>query len=72
MALAYGLPLTTSIVFSIQFQCQVSNLIVSAERIHQYMDIPSEAPPVLEENRPPVNWPTKGKVDIQDLQVNVA
>ncbi|CAI9771956.1 unnamed protein product [Fraxinus pennsylvanica] len=69
MALSYGLPLSTSIVFSMQFQCQISNLIVSVERIHQYMDIPSEAPPVLEENRPPVNWPSKGKVDIQDLQI---
>ncbi|CAA2996084.1 ABC transporter C family member 10-like [Olea europaea subsp. europaea] len=40
----------------------VSNLIVSEERIHQCMDIPSKAPPVLEENHPPVNWPTKGKI----------
>ncbi|XP_022853743.1 ABC transporter C family member 10-like [Olea europaea var. sylvestris] len=44
-------------------------MALAYERIHQYMDIPSEAPPVLEENRPPVNWPTKGKVDIQDLQI---
>ncbi|KAL2527384.1 ABC transporter C family member 10 [Abeliophyllum distichum] len=69
MALSYGLSLNTSLVFSIQYQCLISNLIVSVERLHQYMHIPSEAPLVLEENRPPVNWPTKGKVKIQDLKI---
>ncbi|KAL2550609.1 ABC transporter C family member 10 [Forsythia ovata] len=69
MALSYGLSLNMSLVFSIQYQCLISNLIVSVERLHQYMHIPSEAPLVLEENRPPVHWPTKGKVEIQDLQI---
>ncbi|KAL7216668.1 hypothetical protein ACSBR1_028577 [Camellia fascicularis] len=32
------------------------------------MHIPSEAPEVIEENRPLVNWLTRGKVEIQDLQ----
>ncbi|KAL2550605.1 ABC transporter C family member 10 [Forsythia ovata] len=69
MALSYGLLLNTALVLSIQSQCLISNLIVSVERLHQYMHIPSEAPLVLEENRPLVNWPTKGKVEIQDLQI---
>ncbi|KAL2550569.1 ABC transporter C family member 10 [Forsythia ovata] len=69
MALSYGLFLNTALVLSIQSQCLISNLIVSVERLHQYMHIPSEAPLVLEENRPLVNWPTKGKVEIQDLQI---
>ncbi|GMQ04986.1 hypothetical protein CsSME_00050205 [Camellia sinensis var. sinensis] len=33
------------------------------------MHIPSEAPEVIEENRPLVNWLTRGKVEIQDLQI---
>ncbi|PQQ13144.1 ABC transporter C family member 10-like [Prunus yedoensis var. nudiflora] len=41
----------------------------SSERIEQYMHIPSEAPEVIDENRPADNWPTAGKVEIHDLKV---
>uniref|UniRef100_A0A5B6Z7L2 ABC-type xenobiotic transporter n=2 Tax=Davidia involucrata TaxID=16924 RepID=A0A5B6Z7L2_DAVIN len=69
MALSYGLSLNMSLVFSIQNQCTLANYIISVERLNQYMHIPSEAPEVIEENRPPVNWPAVGKVEIQDLQI---
>ena len=70
MALSYGLALNNFLVFTIQFQCTLSNYIISVERLHQYMYIPSEAPEVIEGNRPPSNWPAVGKVEIRDLQVN--
>ena len=71
MALSYGLSLNMSLVSSIQNQCTLANYIISVERLNQYMHIPSEAPVIVKENRPPVNWPTRGKVEIQDLQVNL-
>ncbi|KAI8540447.1 hypothetical protein RHMOL_Rhmol09G0264600 [Rhododendron molle] len=49
--------------------CTLANQIISVERLNQYLHIPSEAPEVIEENRPPVNWPSEGKVEIQDLQI---
>ncbi|GFY83439.1 multidrug resistance-associated protein 14 [Actinidia rufa] len=69
MALSYGLSLNMSLVYSIQSQCTLENYIISVERLNQYMHIPSEAPEVIEENRPPVIWPTLGKVEIQNLQI---
>ncbi|KAG8381203.1 hypothetical protein BUALT_Bualt06G0097800 [Buddleja alternifolia] len=69
MALSYGLSLNMSLVFSINNQCMLANYIISVERLDQYMHIPSEAPEVVKENRPPQNWPTEGKVEIQDLQI---
>ncbi|KAJ6874748.1 hypothetical protein NC652_034450 [Populus alba x Populus x berolinensis] len=69
MALSYGLSLNMSLVFSIQNQCTLANYIISVERLNQYMHIPSEAPEVIKDNRPPSNWPEKGKVDICDLQI---
>ncbi|KAJ6748864.1 ABC TRANSPORTER C FAMILY PROTEIN [Salix purpurea] len=69
MALSYGLSLNMSLVMSIQNQCMAANYIISVERLNQYMHIPSEAPEVVEDNRPPSNWPAVGKVDICDLQV---
>ncbi|KAJ1388456.1 P-loop containing nucleoside triphosphate hydrolase [Sesbania bispinosa] len=69
MALSYGLSLNNSLVFSIQNQCNISNYIISVERLNQYMHIPSEAPEVIEGNRPPVNWPVAGRVEIDELQI---
>ncbi|KAG9139010.1 hypothetical protein Leryth_024357 [Lithospermum erythrorhizon] len=69
MVLSYGLSLNVSLCFSIQNQCTLANHIISVERLHQYMNIPSEAPEIIEETRPPVNWPAMGKVEIQDLQI---
>ncbi|KAJ8753070.1 hypothetical protein K2173_011838 [Erythroxylum novogranatense] len=69
MALSYGLSLNNSLVMSIQNQCVIANYIISVERLNQYMHIPSEAPEVIEDNRPPPNWPAVGEVDICDLQI---
>nr|XP_048326132.1 ABC transporter C family member 10-like [Ziziphus jujuba var. spinosa] len=69
MALSYGLSLNVAVVLSIQNQCTLANYIISVERLNQYMYIPSEAPEVIEENRPPQNWPAVGKVELQHLQI---
>ncbi|OVA05092.1 ABC transporter [Macleaya cordata] len=69
MALSYGLSLNASFAFSIQNQCVLENNIVSMERLNQYMHIPSEAPEVIEGNRPISCWPTVGKVEIHDLKI---
>lgn len=69
MALSYGLALNTAMVFAIQNQCTLANHIVSVERLSQYMDIESEAPEFIENSRPPLNWPSVGKVEILNLQV---
>uniref|UniRef100_A0A803M011 ABC-type xenobiotic transporter n=1 Tax=Chenopodium quinoa TaxID=63459 RepID=A0A803M011_CHEQI len=69
MALSYGLTLNMSMVFLIEKQCILSNDIISVERLDQYMDIPSEAPEVIKDSRPPQNWPLVGKVEICNLQL---
>ncbi|XP_062120260.1 ABC transporter C family member 10-like [Humulus lupulus] len=69
MALSYGLSLNNSLVFSIQSHCTLANYMISVERLNQYMSIPSEAPEVIEENRPPSNWPNVGAIEIHNLQI---
>ncbi|WRX17306.1 ABC transporter-like [Theobroma cacao] len=69
MALAYGLSLNVFLVVSVKFQCLLSSSVVSVERLEQYMHIPSEAPEVIEANRPPHNWPSVGRVEIYNLKV---
>ncbi|GMJ04421.1 multidrug resistance-associated protein 14, ATP-binding cassette C10 [Hibiscus trionum] len=69
MALSYGLSLNAFLVISVKYQCFLSNDVVSVERLEQYMHIPSEAPEVIEANRPPHDWPCVGKVNIRNLKI---
>lgn len=71
MALSYGLSLSNNLVRTIQKQCSIANNIISVERLNQYMHIPSEAPKIIQESRPSPDWPAVGKVEIEDLQVNI-
>ncbi|CAL9099661.1 unnamed protein product [Musa textilis] len=64
MALSYGLSLNMSLVFSIQNQCTLANHIISVERLNQYMHVSSEAPEIVQGNRPPSDWPAIGRINI--------
>ncbi|TQE09301.1 hypothetical protein C1H46_005236 [Malus baccata] len=49
--------------------CNVENSMISVERILEFKRIPSEAPLVIQGSRPNAGWPTEGKVELQNLQV---
>ncbi|XP_058779031.1 ABC transporter C family member 10-like isoform X2 [Vicia villosa] len=69
MALSYGLSLNSALVFAIQSQCILANHIISVERLNQYMHIQSEAEEIVKGNRPPLNWPASGTIEINDLKI---
>eukprot|EP01018_Ginkgo_biloba_P002830 Gb_14727 [translate_table: standard] len=69
LALSYALSLTSCQVFLVQWQCNLANYVVSVERIKQYMNLPTEPPPIIETNRPPLSWPHKGKIQLEDLKI---
>ncbi|KAK4742371.1 hypothetical protein SAY87_000372 [Trapa incisa] len=69
MTLSYALSLNVFLVVSVQFQCLLSNLMVSVERVEQYMDIKSEAPEIVEGSRPDPKWPAVGSLSICNLKV---
>jgi ABC-type multidrug transport system fused ATPase/permease subunit len=49
--------------------CQVETKIISVERIQQYTRIESEAPLLIEDKRPPPSWPSRGTVELKQLQI---
>ncbi|XP_076945337.1 ABC transporter C family member 5-like [Bidens hawaiensis] len=69
LAVTYGLQLNARLSRWILSFCKLENKIISIERIHQYCHIPSEAPPIIEDSRPPPSWPEEGKIEIVDLKV---
>ncbi|XP_043687857.1 ABC transporter C family member 3-like, partial [Telopea speciosissima] len=70
LAVTYGLGFSLhGVVWDLN---QLETKIISVERILQYTYIPSELPLLGEENRPAHEWPSQGKIDIIDLQVQYA
>lgn len=69
LAITYALALNNCQIFLSWWQCMFAIFIVSVERIKQYMQLPMEAPAVIESNRPPPQWPTKGTLVLENLQI---
>ncbi|XP_042517600.1 ABC transporter C family member 14-like [Macadamia integrifolia] len=69
LTLSYGMSLNGVLFWAIFLSCYVENRMVSVERIKQFTDIPSEKPWRIKDCLPSPNWPTKGNVNLKDLQV---
>lgn len=69
LAVTYGLNLNSRLSRWILSFCKLENKIISIERIHQYCEIASEAPTIIDNCRPSPSWPGNGKIELLDLQV---
>lgn len=43
--------------------------MVAVERLEEYSNIPTEAPPIIPNRRPPKEWPTEGEIVFNDLKL---
>lgn len=71
LAVTYGLNLNARLSRWILSFCKLENKIISIERIHQYCQIPGEAPAIIEDSRPPSSWPENGEIELIDLKVSL-
>ena len=69
LAVTYGLNLNARQSRWILSLCKLENRIISVERIQQYTRLPSEAPAIIKDSRPPHDWPSSGTVEFVNLQV---
>ncbi|KAL5996741.1 Multidrug resistance-associated protein 5 [Asimina triloba] len=69
LAVTYGLNMNARLSRWILSFCKLENKIISVERIHQYCQLPSEAPSVIENCQPPSSWPEHGTIELIDLKV---
>ncbi|XP_058723952.1 ABC transporter C family member 8-like [Vicia villosa] len=69
LSLSYAFTLTGAQIFWSRWFSNLSNYIISVERIKQFIHIPVEPPAIVDSNRPPSSWPSKGKIDLQGLEI---
>ncbi|CAG8447717.1 16451_t:CDS:10, partial [Dentiscutata heterogama] len=66
LSLSYALSVTQALNWAVRQFCEIETNIVSVERVKEYIDLPSEAPPIIADNRPPPAWPHNGLVEYKN------
>ncbi|MCH84472.1 ABC transporter C family member 8-like, partial [Trifolium medium] len=69
LSLFYAFNLTGAQIFCTRWFSNLSNHVISVERIKQFIHIPAEPPAIVEDNRPPSSWPSKGRIEVQGLEI---
>ncbi|KAK9376897.1 P-loop containing nucleoside triphosphate hydrolase protein [Lipomyces chichibuensis] len=62
LAMSYALQITQSLSWIVRMTVEVEVNTVSVERILEYSRLPSEAPAIIPNRRPPAAWPTAGEL----------
>ncbi|KAK3901202.1 ATP-dependent bile acid permease [Staphylotrichum tortipilum] len=63
ISLSYAIGFADNILWLVRLYAMNEQNMNSVERIKEYLDVEQEAAAVVEKNRPPANWPSKGAVE---------
>jgi ABC-type multidrug transport system fused ATPase/permease subunit len=67
LLLSYTLNITSLLSGVLRQASRAENCLNSVERVGTYVDLPSEAPAIIESNRPPPGWPSSGSIAFEDV-----
>lgn len=67
LLLTYTLNITNLLTAVLRLASLAENSMNAVERVGTYIELPSEAPPVIEDNRPPPGWPSSGIIKFEDV-----
>ncbi|KAL1147633.1 hypothetical protein V6Z11_A10G068300 [Gossypium hirsutum] len=69
LSLSYAFSITSTQVFWSRWHCNLSNYMISVERIKQFMCIPSGPPATIDDKMPSPSWPSAGRIELQELKI---
>ena len=62
LSISYALQITQGLNWVVRMASELETNIVAVERIKEYSETPTEAPPIIDSNRPADDWPSEGHV----------
>ncbi|KAJ1870219.1 hypothetical protein LPJ57_005388, partial [Coemansia sp. RSA 486] len=65
LSVTYALQSTQQINWMLRMECDLENSMCDYVRIQEFQDLPSEAPEIIEDNRPAKSWPEQGMVEFE-------
>ncbi|KAB2627658.1 ABC transporter C family member 12-like [Pyrus ussuriensis x Pyrus communis] len=67
LLLTYTLNITNLLSGVLRTASRAENSLNAVERVGSYIELPSEAPAVIESNRPQPGWPSSGSIEFEDV-----
>ncbi|KAK7331399.1 hypothetical protein VNO77_25623 [Canavalia gladiata] len=67
LLLSYALNITSLLTGVLRLASLAENSLNAVERVGTYIDLPSEAPSIIDHNRPPPGWPSSGSIRFEDV-----
>ncbi|KAK9055990.1 hypothetical protein SSX86_027077 [Deinandra increscens subsp. villosa] len=67
LLLSYALNITTLLTTVLRLASLAENSLNAVERVGTYIELPSEAPSLIENNRPPPGWPSSGSIKFENV-----
>ncbi|KAF9941830.1 hypothetical protein BGZ67_003920 [Mortierella alpina] len=68
LSLTYALSITQTLNWMVRQYTEIESNIVSVERLQEYVELKPEAAEVIEDHRPPQDWPAQGRVDFVNYE----
>ncbi|NXE48712.1 MRP3 protein, partial [Casuarius casuarius] len=69
LSVSYALQVTLSLNWMVRMTSDLETNIVAVERIKEYSETETEAPWIIEDRRPPEDWPSKGELEFVNYSV---
>eukprot|EP01087_Luapelamoeba_hula_P012571 TRINITY_DN3508_c0_g1_i1.p1 TRINITY_DN3508_c0_g1~~TRINITY_DN3508_c0_g1_i1.p1 ORF type:complete len:1538 (+),score=302.45 TRINITY_DN3508_c0_g1_i1:61-4674(+) len=69
LSLTYALNVTSTLNWLVRMATELETQLVSVERVLQYVELETEAPPYIESTEPPSTWPAKGAITLANLSL---
>ncbi|XP_048027585.1 ATP-binding cassette sub-family C member 3 isoform X2 [Megalobrama amblycephala] len=69
LSVSYALQVTMSLNWMVRMTSDLESNIVAVERVKEYSETQTEAPWVVQDKRPPPDWPPEGNVEFVDYSV---
>ncbi|XP_019398025.1 PREDICTED: voltage-dependent T-type calcium channel subunit alpha-1G [Crocodylus porosus] len=69
LSVSYALQVTVALNWMVRMASDLESNIVAVERVKEYSETETEAPWIIEDRRPPEDWPAKGEVEFVNYSV---
>ncbi|XP_061472000.1 ATP-binding cassette sub-family C member 3 isoform X2 [Rhineura floridana] len=69
LSVSYALQVTMSLNWMVRMTSDLESNIVAVERVKEYSETKTEAPWIIQDKRPPEDWPTQGEVQFTNYSV---
>ncbi|KAL0398277.1 UNVERIFIED_CONTAM: ABC transporter C family member 2 [Sesamum radiatum] len=67
LLLSYALNITSLLTGVLRLASMAENSFNAVERVGTYIELPSEGPDIIDDNRPPPGWPSAGSIRFEDV-----